>query len=83
MLFKEKIEHKDGVTVGGFPQVTFIGKDAGKFSGQLKPEEKNNPLENNFKKADYGILIFDKKRQAFRLEPLNRHIFFEKEKAVD
>ena len=42
------------------------------------PEEKNNPLENNFKKADYGILIFDKKRQAFRLEPLNRHIFFEK-----
>ena len=60
-----------------------MGTDTAKFAASIKPAEREDAATNSFEKANYGVLIFDKKRQAFRLEPFHRHFLFEKEKKVD
>ena len=83
-MFQEaKSSSQVGTTSSGLPKSNLYGKDAEKFSSTLKPTERDDPTTNNFQKANYGLLIYDKKRAAFRLEPIHRQIIFEKEKVVD
>ena len=88
LLFEEKNSNEKitGATAGGPASApsNFLGRDvASKFAATVKPHERDDPATNAFDKANYGVLVFDKKRQAFRLEPFHRHFLFEKEKNVD
>ena len=44
---------------------------------------KNNPSSNNFQQANYALMMYDKKRDAFRMVPIQRHLFFEKQKNIE
>jgi hypothetical protein len=44
---------------------------------------KNEASSNKFKTANYGLMIYDKQRDAFRLVPIHRHLAFEKQKFID
>ena len=57
--------------------VTYHGKNSTMYSGSAKPtgifEEQSLP-NNDFKSANYALMIFDKSKQAFRLVPIQNHI---------
>lgn len=58
----------------------YIGKDSTNYSGSLKSKQKLPT--NDFTSANYALMIFDQKKNAFRLVPINRHLYFEKQKQV-
>lgn len=57
--------------------IKYAGKDSTVYSGtnlsKMKVGETKLP-DNDFKSSNYAIMIYDQKKNAFRLVPINRHI---------
>lgn len=64
----------------------YIGKDSTIFSGSVKSKQKavneTKLPDNDLQSANYALMIYDQKKNAFRLVPINRHIQFEKQMNV-
>ena len=58
-------------------KIKYYGKDSTKYDAK-DVQAKSAP--NDMNAANYALMIFDKKRNAFRLVPIQRHIYFEKVK---
>ena len=57
----------------------FHGLDSTMYSGNAKNTREGKLLPaNDFDSANYALMIFDKKKNAFRLVPIRRHFYFEK-----
>lgn len=72
-VFKDKNEKTEKVT-------KFHGSDSRTYSGNAKVTREGSTLlpTNDFDSANYALMIFDKKKNAFRLVPIRRHFYFEK-----
>ena len=58
-----------------------MAKDSSVYSGVTKKGQKTPA--NDFNSAKYALMIFDQKKNGFRLVPINRHLDFEKVKTYE
>ena len=71
-VFKDKNEKTE-------KQTKYHGSDSLMCSTDPKDSKEGRQLPaNDFDSANYALMIFDKKKNAFRLVPIRRHIYFEK-----
>lgn len=71
-VYKDKNEKTDKVT-------RFHGADNNQYAGTGKSTREGRLMpSNDFDSANYALMIFDKKKNAFRLVPIRRHFYFEK-----
>ena len=60
--------------------IKYQGKDSTVYSGTSKNRPNQEPKlpDNDFQSSNYALMIYDQKKNAFRLVPINRHIQFER-----
>lgn len=56
----------------------FIGQESTLFGAETHPSKTGE--NNDIGKANYAIMIFDKKVNGFRIVPVQRHFLFEKQR---
>ena len=64
--------------------IKYQGKDSTVYSGTSKNKPNKEPKlpDNDFQSSNYALMIYDQKKNAFRLVPINRHIQFERQMSV-
>lgn len=78
-IYKERIRDQDEWNKK--KEVLFHGEETATYSGQFQSTKGNHFYKpNNFESANYALMIYDKKQEAFRLVPVQRHLHFEQQK---